>query len=138
MKIFTPILDNIFLGYSCFSAFNTVRLWRLVPFMVILTFEALILTGCTGTPEDSESLLNRSKAYYESGIAYIKEEEYDRAIEDFTAALQINPNYAEALNSRGIAYALKGDRAKAIENWKDVLKIDPHNTTAEQFLEIAQ
>lgn len=39
--------------------------------------------------------------------------EYDQAIVDFTEAIRLNPNDAEAYALRGLAYAGKGDQAKA-------------------------
>ncbi len=32
------------------------------------------------------------------------EKEYERAIEDYTAALRLKPDYAFALNNRGVAW----------------------------------
>ena len=41
--------------------------------------------------------------YFQRGIAYRNLEDYDAAIADYTKAIEINPNYAEAYNNRGIA-----------------------------------
>ena len=44
------------------------------------------------------------------GIAYIKLGQYQRAIEDYNAAIRLKPDYAEAYNSRGIAYLKQGNK----------------------------
>jgi tetratricopeptide (TPR) repeat protein len=42
-------------------------------------------------------------------VIYGETGRYDRAVEDFDAAIRLNPNYAEALNNRGIAKRKMGD-----------------------------
>jgi tetratricopeptide (TPR) repeat protein len=46
---------------------------------------------------------------------YTEKKEYDKAIADFTEAIQINPNRAgaELYLGRAMAYSGKGDTAKA-------------------------
>jgi len=46
-------------------------------------------------------------------------ERYDQAISDFSEALAIDPNLAEAYISRGRAYYFKGDYDKS---WEDTKK----------------
>ena len=45
-----------------------------------------------------------AEAYYNRGIAYGDKGEYDKAIEDYSKAIELNPEYAEAYNNRGNAY----------------------------------
>ncbi len=49
---------------------------------------------------------------------------YDKAIEDYSQAIQINPKLAEAHNSRGIAYEKKGGYDKAIEDYSQAIQIN--------------
>jgi tetratricopeptide (TPR) repeat protein len=62
----------------------------------------------------------------------------DRAIEDFTAALRIDPNYANAYNNRGNAYDDKGMYDRAIEDYTAALRIDPNHPNAKTNLELAR
>ena len=45
---------------------------------------------------------------------YAGARQYDRAIADYTTAIELTPGYAEAYNDRGFAYYLKGDCERAI------------------------
>ena len=73
------------------------------------------ISGCTaiiraGRGERGELAIayyNRANAYYGAG-------DLDRAIEDYGAAIRLNPSYASAFSNRGNAYSLKGDFDKAI------------------------
>jgi tetratricopeptide (TPR) repeat protein len=53
-------------------------------------------------------------AYYNRGDAYGLKGDLDRAILDYTKAIELNPNYAPAYNGRGRAYTGKGDYAHAV------------------------
>jgi tetratricopeptide (TPR) repeat protein len=50
--------------------------------------------------------------------------EFDKAIADFTKAIQIDPQYASAWNSRGVAWREKEDYRKAIQDYDEALRID--------------
>ncbi len=55
------------------------------------------------------------------GIAYGKKGEYDKAIADFTKALELEPNTIFAYRNRGLAYLYKYDHGKAIEDFTKIL-----------------
>jgi tetratricopeptide (TPR) repeat protein len=69
-------------------------------------------------------------AYYNRGNAYNGKGNYDKAIVDFTQAINLDPNYAAAYYNRGLAYANKGDYDKVITDLEAVLRIDPHHPYA--------
>ena len=48
-------------------------------------------------------------AYSNRGATYEKKGNFDNAIEDFTTAIEHQPDYAQAYNNRGIAYDGKGE-----------------------------
>ena len=50
---------------------------------------------------------------------------YDRAIEDYDAAIKIKPDYALAFDSRALAYWLLGDQDKARQDLDRARQIDP-------------
>jgi len=54
----------------------------------------------------------------------LEKNNYDKAIEDYSQAIQINPKLAEAHNSRGIAYEKKGGYDKAIEDYSQAIQIN--------------
>ena len=54
----------------------------------------------------------------------------DKAIELFTEAANLDPDYAETYNNLGFAYFMKGDRERAKYYFNKVLEIDPNHEKA--------
>lgn len=63
-------------------------------------------------------------AYMMRGAAYVRQQQYDRAIQDYTRAGQLNPNLLGAFNNRGIVYAALKDYDRAKRDFDKVLEID--------------
>lgn len=67
---------------------------------------------------------------YDMGIVYAYKKQYDEAIVHFKKALDLKPDYGEAINSLGNAYAGKEDWDQAISYYKkvvtDILYGTPH------------
>ena len=53
-----------------------------------------------------------SDYYAERGFAYLKKDDYVRAVLDLDNAVRLNPRNGRALKSRGLAYQGKGDTAR--------------------------
>jgi Tfp pilus assembly protein PilF len=68
-------------------------------------------------------------AYNNRGLAY-DDSNYDRAIEDYTQAIMIDPNYVLPYINRGLAYKSKGNYDRAIEDYTQAIMIDPKNALA--------
>ena len=51
--------------------------------------------------------------------------EIDRAIEAYSHAIDLNPDFADAYNNRGIAYADTGDFAAAVADYNTAIDLDP-------------
>lgn len=60
-------------------------------------------------PDRSEREKNTAEDYHQQGLEKAKRGKYKEAIEDFTQAVCINPNYATAYKYRGLAYSRLGD-----------------------------
>ncbi|MCL2284171.1 MAG: ankyrin repeat domain-containing protein [Fibromonadales bacterium] len=91
----------------------------------------------------NKSTMNSLQEYINSGMAYIKEDNYDDAITDFEAALQIDPNNANtkkmlslALTARGSRYAKDGDDTQAIEDFEAILCINPNDAQTKKYLQL--
>ena len=80
-----------------------------------------ILAGCATTQEIKED----AEAYYNRGNAYEKKGQYDKAISDYSKAIEINPKYAKAYNNRGIAHAIRGQYEKTISDYNKAIEINP-------------
>jgi tetratricopeptide (TPR) repeat protein len=73
-------------------------------------------------PNDAQSYFNRGKANIAKG-------QYDQAISDYTKAIELNPNSAEAYRLRGDAYLFfKGQLDLAISDYNKVLEIRPKDS----------
>jgi lipoprotein NlpI len=72
-----------------------------------------------GSAAGAEFYLKRGEDF--SGV-----HEYDRAIADYTTAIQLKPDYAEAYNDRGFAYYLKGDAERAIADYTRAIELRPN------------
>jgi tetratricopeptide (TPR) repeat protein len=64
------------------------------------------------------------------GISHYDRQDYDRAIADQTAAIQLNHKESIAFINRGNAYRAKGDTARAIADFNEALRINPHSAAA--------
>jgi tetratricopeptide (TPR) repeat protein len=77
---------------------------------LFLLFGLLLSSGCGQSKEQEVDAFNRGMAYGNKG-------EFDKAIADFTEAIQLDPKLAQAYNNRGVAYYFSGQYDKA---WAEV------------------
>ena len=83
------------------------------------------------TDEEIDALIKNSyRLYYNRGLAYRGEGDYDRAIQNYDEAIRINPEAADAYNSRGDAYHGKGDYDQAIRDYDEAIRIDSQDADA--------
>ena len=68
--------------------------------------------------------------WVDKGLKLISQQQYDKAINAFSTAIEIIPRDYQAYNYRGVAWALKGDFNKAIADYNKALKIRPHYAEA--------
>ena len=61
--------------------------------------------------------------YNNRGIAYGEKGEVDLAIENFTKAIELKPDYALAYNNRGAVYRSKGEHDLAIEDCNKAIQL---------------
>jgi tetratricopeptide (TPR) repeat protein len=54
----------------------------------------------------------------------------DRAIEDYSAAIRLDTNYAVPHNGRGNAWRRKGDLDRAIADFTDAIRLDTNYANA--------
>jgi tetratricopeptide (TPR) repeat protein len=65
-------------------------------------------------------------AYYYRGLTYFNND-YDRAIADYSRAIQLNPNFFEAYNDRGNVYMNgKKDYDHAIVDYSSAIRLNPN------------
>jgi tetratricopeptide (TPR) repeat protein len=70
-------------------------------------------------------------AYYDRGLAYAAVDKRERAIEDYSKAIEIDPMYVDALIARGKAYSSESfDDARAMADYNKVIELDPKSARA--------
>jgi tetratricopeptide (TPR) repeat protein len=82
-------------------------------------------TGAAAAYERPSALPQTAGAFFDRGLLSASGGDFDSAIEDYTAALRVNPNYAAAYNNRGMAYYRKEMTDRAIEDYNAALRINP-------------
>lgn len=66
-----------------------------------------------------------AEEYVQQGISFYKEGDYEKAISNYTKAIELNPGQAEAYLNRGLAYAVKNNYDMAISDFSQTIKINP-------------
>ena len=61
----------------------------------------------------------------ELGVAYLRTEEYDKALAELRIAVKLAPSSAEAHNWLGVALAAKADLVEAIAEYRKAVSVDP-------------
>ena len=64
--------------------------------------------------------------YYKTGKKEIENRNFDKAIENFSKAIDLKKDYVEAYCNRGILYSEKGNINEALLNYNKALEINPN------------
>ena len=73
------------------------------------------------------------RAYNKRGNAYDGIGKRDSAFEDYSMAIEINPDDDDAYFYRGFTYELKGDYEKAIKDYNKVINLNPNRADAHVY-----
>ena len=96
-----------------------------------------LIPTCTEIIELEKLPRVKAFTYFRRGLAYDKKGDLDRAIADFTKALELDPNHAPAYYYRGLAYDKKGDLDRAIADFTKALELDPNHAPAYYYRGLA-
>lgn len=89
---------------------------------VILFIWVLIAPIVGGCAEDV-LLINQGTVFHEKG-------QYDKAIAQYTKAIELNADNAMAYYNRGLAYLNKGQYDKAVSDYNKVIELNPKDSEA--------
>ena len=71
-----------------------------------------------------------AETYYNRGLAHSKNGEFDKAIADYTKAIELKPDYADAYYRRSKAWLHLGEIEKAKADMKTASEIGINSRTA--------
>jgi tetratricopeptide (TPR) repeat protein len=64
--------------------------------------------------------------YSNRGNVYASAGQFNQSISDYTGAIKLNPDFAEAYNNRGIAYRNTGQLKQAIADYTKAIELNPN------------
>jgi tetratricopeptide (TPR) repeat protein len=99
--------------------------------VAVATSTASAQTGNVGHDRNATA-----SSSYTKGLAALREDDFDAAIQEFTAAIAADPSEVFSYIRRGTAYEEKGDAASAIGDYRKVLKLVDAETGAKYAAKI--
>jgi tetratricopeptide (TPR) repeat protein len=94
------------LAYTCMAGYNTTSVTDYLSF-------------------DTGKDMELSDVYMNAGIQKDNDEDFEGAINDYTRAIELKPDCAEAYDKRGMAYVKTFKFEKAIRDFNKAIKIQP-------------
>ena len=76
---------------------------------------------------DTDNLFSK---YSRRGSQRLFARKYDEAIEEYSRAIELKPDYAPIYSIRGYAYRIKGDFEDAIKDYNKLIELKPDNADA--------
>lgn len=90
-----------------------------VGILTVVVVGAIILIG------PSALKVGGAVNYFNRGVDYQEQGQLDLAIEEYTEAIAVNPDFADAYFNRGVAYFEKGDFDQAIADYSKAIESNP-------------
>ncbi len=88
-------------------------------------------SDCAGVIDnDKTEKPDRLKALIARGAHFARRGFTDRAIADYSRAIELDPSSADLFNARGELWLKKGDRPKAVQDFAVALRLDPNHERA--------
>ena len=90
----------------------------------------LVPDTATKSSSDADTAVTDLAGYYRRGQRDAVKGDYDKAINDFTEVIRLDPKHAGALNDRCWVRAITGDLAQALKDCNEALRIAPNYADA--------
>jgi uncharacterized caspase-like protein/Flp pilus assembly protein TadD len=90
----------------------------------------LVPDNATKSSSDADTTVTDLAGYYRRGQRDAVKGDYDKAINDFTEVIRLDPKHAGALNDRCWVRAITGDFAQALKDCNEALRIAPNYADA--------
>ena len=97
---------------------------------------ALLLSGCvtetigTGPRKGSGDTSKQLESYIALGVGYIRNQEYQRAKDNLSRAIKLDPTSAHGHTMLGYVFQLEGENEAAEQYFRKAIKLDPDYSLA--------
>ncbi|MFM7371871.1 MAG: tetratricopeptide repeat protein, partial [Sphaerospermopsis kisseleviana] len=71
-----------------------------------------------------------AKSHYNLGFIYEEQDEWEKAIDNYTHAITINPHYTKAHYRLGLIFKRQKDFSQGIDKFSQVLQLEPEHQGA--------
>ncbi len=104
---------------------------KLILILAALLLVALPLaSACGGNGEEATTPAGEAKQHYNKGVEYGQQGRFDEAIAEYTKAIVLDPNLAEAYGNRGNAWRALGEVQRAIADYAEAIRLNPQDAGA--------
>jgi tetratricopeptide (TPR) repeat protein len=115
LKPLVPIILLAFVIFFSVKAYNMSGVWK---------------NGMTLWNAVIGQFQNVPFAYNNRGVIFMNDKKYDKAIDDFSKAIQLNPNFIQAYQNRGIIYMNQNKYDLALSDINKTLDNNPKDFNA--------
>ena len=111
------------------SPFKAIFLKEILPILILVVVAAVFITHPQWfsvpflTTDTAANHLNQGVALYEAG-------EYEKAVAEYTKAIELDPKLASAYYNRGLAYFKMRQYDSALADFNKAIELDPRSSTA--------
>lgn len=99
--------------------------------LVLIALISLIGAGCASQQQqeaEDKNLKARARSHTDLGAVYYQKRQLEIALEEFTAAAKIDPDFGLAYNGLGLVHAALGQDDLADANFRRALQIEPNSS----------
>ncbi len=103
---------------------------------ILFSVQLILIAACLFLT--SGALAATSDDYYQAGLTLYNAKNYDQSVQYFSAALQLDPTNAAALQGRANCEYAQGNYPAALADYQKVLSQNPNNAQLSQFVQALQ
>jgi len=99
----------------------------LLNLLLITILTASLFNGCIDRQTSGKNSFDIASDLNNDGVIISKDGDEKKAIENFTKAIKLEPEYIDALYNRAFSYLVLGKFKKAMKDAKRIIEIEPKN-----------
>ena len=99
-------------------------------FITLLLVALPLISACGGNGEEAATPADEAKQHYNKGVEYGQQGRFDDAIAEYSKAIELDPNLAEAYGNRGNAWRALGEVQRAIADYAEAILLNPQDAGA--------